>query len=184
MKGFGTFALIVGVCWLIFALSMDVSVATGVGGRVNNIGLMGDRQIHTIIGSVLTLAGLLMILLGGKSSPALPVADADTRPCPLCAETIKNAAVKCKHCGEDVQPFVKPRTSHGWTVRFQCKKPDELDRVMSLLADTKFPMLEPQETIAIVGFFGDRDEAKSAQKTLGVRYAIHGTIGWVEEGNT
>lgn len=44
MKGFGTFALIVGICWVIFALSMDVSVSTGMG-RVNNLGLMADRRV-------------------------------------------------------------------------------------------------------------------------------------------
>jgi hypothetical protein len=30
-----------------------------------------------------------------------------TRPCPMCAETIKNDARKCKHCGEMVDPVVK-----------------------------------------------------------------------------
>lgn len=29
-------------------------------------------------------------------------ADAAVRPCPYCAETIKAAAVKCKHCGSDL----------------------------------------------------------------------------------
>lgn len=68
MKRFGTFALIVGICWLLFSLIMDVSVATGAGGRVNNLGLMADRQIHTIVGGMIALAGLLMILLGCRSS--------------------------------------------------------------------------------------------------------------------
>lgn len=66
MKGFGTVAIVVGICWLVFALGMDVSVATGSGGRVNNLGLMADRQVHTIVGGMIMLAGLLMILLGGQ----------------------------------------------------------------------------------------------------------------------
>ena len=100
MKGFGTFALIVGICWVIFALSMDVSVSTGMG-RVNNLGLMADRQVHAIVGGMIALAGLVMMLLGGKGSPPsrAETAEHDTRHCPLCAETIKNAAIKCKHCG-------------------------------------------------------------------------------------
>lgn len=101
MKGFGTFALIVGICWVVFALSMDVSVSTGVG-RVNNLGLMADRQVHAIVGGMIALAGLVMLILGGKVSASAPsaLAEMDTRHCPLCAETIKNAAVKCKHCGQ------------------------------------------------------------------------------------
>ncbi|MBS4090704.1 zinc ribbon domain-containing protein, partial [Pseudomonas rustica] len=99
MKGLGTFALIVGVCWLIFALSMDVSVPSGAGGRVSNLGLMADRQVHTIVGGMIAIAGLLMVLLGGRSSPLHEQMRADSRPCPLCAEAIKGAAIKCKHCG-------------------------------------------------------------------------------------
>lgn len=83
MKGFGAFALIVGICWLIFALSMDVSVPTAAGGRVNNLGLMADRQVHTILGGVIVLAGLLMVLLSGRRSATPETAESDTRPCPL-----------------------------------------------------------------------------------------------------
>ncbi|MDP4572276.1 hypothetical protein Q8O96_24695 [Pseudomonas sp. LPH60] len=102
MKGIGTLALVVGICWAVFALSMDVSVATGSGGRVNNLGLMADRQLHTIVGGMITLAGLLMVLLGGRGSAPSATTATDTRPCPACAETIKNAAIKCRHCGVDV----------------------------------------------------------------------------------
>ena len=94
MKGLGIFAIVVGIGWMIFALSMDVSVSTGIG-RVNNLGLMADRQLHTIVGGMIALAGLLMLLFGGKVSvsPASIPAQTDTRPCPLCAETIHNAAI-------------------------------------------------------------------------------------------
>ena len=29
-----------------------------------------------------------------------PLNDSDTKKCPFCAESIKNEAKKCKHCGE------------------------------------------------------------------------------------
>ena len=30
------------------------------------------------------------------------VVESDEKPCPFCAETIKRAAKKCKHCGSDL----------------------------------------------------------------------------------
>ena len=32
--------------------------------------------------------------------------EADEKACPFCAETIKAAAIKCKHCGEMMTPEV------------------------------------------------------------------------------
>jgi hypothetical protein len=36
------------------------------------------------------------------SADASPSSNAATRACPFCAETIKAAALKCKHCGSDL----------------------------------------------------------------------------------
>lgn len=32
-------------------------------------------------------------------------------PCPICAETIKRAATRCRHCGAEVEPQVIPQRS-------------------------------------------------------------------------
>lgn len=102
MRNFGYFVLIVGVLCLAGTLAMDVSVASSLG-RVNNLGLMAERQNYTIIGGVMLIAGLLMITLRRRQS-VLDLNMADNRACPICAEAIKNAAIKCKHCGAEVYP--------------------------------------------------------------------------------
>jgi hypothetical protein len=37
-----------------------------------------------------------------KATGTAVIAEADEMPCPFCAETIKRAAKKCKHCGSDI----------------------------------------------------------------------------------
>jgi hypothetical protein len=77
MKIFGILGLIAAMALGFFALTMDVSVPTGTGGaygfseRVNNLGLMQDRQNYLIIAAVFGLAGLVFIgfslSVGGKN---------------------------------------------------------------------------------------------------------------------
>ena len=182
MKGFGTFALIVGICWVVFALSMDVSVSTGMG-RVNNLGLMADRQVHAIVGGMIALAGLVMMLLGGKGSPPsrAETAEHDTRHCPLCAETIKNAAVKCKHCGADVvvataaQPTQSESSSkifYAWTVRISTH-PSDLPAEEQLLRDLGISVMEIDGDTIITGPFDSERSAKAVSIELGDKHNLH-----------
>ncbi|NBG91952.1 hypothetical protein [Pseudomonas sp. 9.1(2019)] len=67
MKGLGIAVLVVGVFVVFCAMMVDVSVATGMG-RVNNIGHMSERQNYTIIGAVLSIAGLFMLVLERRQS--------------------------------------------------------------------------------------------------------------------
>ena len=167
MKGIGTLALVVGICWAVFALSMDVSVATGSGGRVNNLGLMADRQLHTIVGGMIALAGLLMVLFSGKSTTPHAAAEIDTRPCPLCAETIKRAAIKCKHCGCDVSPAQSsqaPLTS-GWTVRVECEPWAHAEATRSIKR-LGLPTTKGSAKFVAVGPFSSEAEALGARDNI------------------
>lgn len=166
MKGFGTFALIVGICWLIFALSMDVSVPTGAGGRVNNLGLMADRQIHTIVGGVIALAGLIMVLLGGRAPTAHAQVESGSRPCPFCAETIKNAAIKCRHCSADVEPVKPPRLKVGWVASTSCRDKDEQERTMDAIAMAGLPVVSMIGLAVGAGPYETKEEAKRALAAL------------------
>ncbi|WP_238349095.1 hypothetical protein [Pseudomonas poae] len=166
MRGFGIFALIMGVCWLVFALSMDVSVPTGAGGRVNNMGLMADRQIHTIVGGMIALAGLLMVLLGGRYSAGQTPVETNTRPCPLCAESIKNAAVKCKHCGANVEPAATPRLKNGWVASTACRDEEEQQRTIEAIHGAGLPVVSMIGLAVGAGPFATKEEAKQALVTM------------------
>ena len=187
MKGFGTFALIVGICWVVFALSMDVSVSTGMG-RVNNLGLMADRQVHAIVGGMIALAGLVMMLLGGKGSPPsrAETAEHDTRHCPLCAETIKNAAIKCKHCGAEVEQTTShpgqleaaKRVFHGWTVRISAPAVQK-GSTEELLAGMGVPVMAIDGDTIITGPFDSERSAKAVSINLSDKHNLQCNMYWV-----
>lgn len=182
MRGFGVFVLIVGGLILIGAMSMDVSVSTGIG-RVNNLGLMSQRQNFTIIGGLVALGGLLMIIFGkGKLSDdqaAESLIARDNRPCPFCAEPIKAAAIKCKHCGEDVPAVtsaaMRPER-HGWTLRVKCDSPESVCEANEKFKELGLPPVEPDGAIAICGFFRDKDDALIAKRDLASRHRLEGYV--------
>lgn len=75
MKPWGILIAICGGLWLLGALGMDTSVSTGMGGRVQNIGLLADRQNYILISCLMLLVGIGMAVVGGRSesAPAHPV---------------------------------------------------------------------------------------------------------------
>lgn len=102
MKGLGIFLLIVGIVGAVASFSMDVTVATGYGGRVNNIGLMASKQNYILISCFVILCGFLAVIFGKKRQ--------ETIKCPFCAELVNSAAIKCKHCGSNIKT-TKQKTS-------------------------------------------------------------------------
>ncbi|AZD67603.1 hypothetical protein SAMN04489802_2809 [Pseudomonas chlororaphis] len=175
MRGFGVLAVVIGILVMLGAMVMDVSVSSGMG-RVNNLGLMADRQNYTIIGGVLLIAGLLMTMLGRRNQiTQADAAGAATRPCPLCAEPIKLAAIKCKHCGADVEPIAAPRLRNGWVASIPCK-PEDVDRLHEAIRSLALPLVNMAEGQWGVGPYESKSEARDALATLHETYKFYGDI--------
>lgn len=98
MKLTGIFLIVLGFLLGVFALDMDVSVGTAFGQRVNNIGLMNDRQNTLMIAATLFIAGIILCAVSNKSGT-------DRKKCPYCSEYINAEAIKCKHCGSEIRPI-------------------------------------------------------------------------------
>lgn len=172
MRVLGVLVLIFAVLLLFVSMSMNVSVSTGMG-RVNNIGLMADRQNLTMIGGVALIAGLLMLILGGKGRASPTAIMTDLRDCPLCAETIKRAAVKCKHCGADVEPEKAPRLLQGWVARVSCRDEAERDRATQCLAEIGLSVVPMMGMDVGAGPYPTKAQAKTTCVFIGDSKKLH-----------
>lgn len=69
MKYVGFIICMIGIALLAFAFTMDTSISVdypggnsfGLPDRVNNLGLMQDKQNYMILGAVLTVIGFITI---------------------------------------------------------------------------------------------------------------------------
>ena len=87
LQALGGLLVVVGLVWGFWAYSMDTSVSVPTthiagygdvgGGRVNNIGLMQQRQNNLMIGAVAFLAGIILMAVGGVVRGTAPVGSVD-----------------------------------------------------------------------------------------------------------
>ena len=102
MKPFGILLCLGAVFALIFGLTYDTSVSTGLGGRVHNIGLMNDKQNIIIVGGAMLVAGALLLALSTRAPVQIAHGTAGYRQCPSCAEMVKSEATVCRYCQRDL----------------------------------------------------------------------------------
>src|SRR5258708_4638164 len=67
------------------------------------------------------MAPVVSLAYASRSGQAAHPMEPDEVACPFCAETIKGAAIKCKHCGE----MLSTPTPTPVAARFLCPSCDE-----------------------------------------------------------
>lgn len=189
MWAFGFAILAAGIVGLLAAMNMDVSVSSGLG-RVSNIGLMAQRQNYIMVAGLAVLAGLLMVIFGSKKtvsiSDAVGSKDLDTRSCPFCAETVKNAAIKCKHCGADIEAVAATASrslneagaKSGWTVRFDCAEREDMEKMKNRVSEMPGTILKDDGMTVVTGFFLDKDDAKEFRNRFSMKNGIDGELNF------
>lgn len=84
--------------WIVF------TVLVGVFANAKKRSVLGWCFISLIFSPLVAFLFLLVLPTVKPEEPNLELVVAEERICPYCAEPIKRAAIKCKHCGSDVAP--------------------------------------------------------------------------------
>ena len=106
--------LVGGLIGLIVGFNIDTTVASSTsGGRVHNIGLMNDKQNLLLVSSAISVVGAILVGFGSRAKPNVTsrpstrieeqqIASHEQKRCPYCAEIIRQDAIVCRYCGNDV----------------------------------------------------------------------------------
>lgn len=84
--------------WIIF------TVLVGVFANTKKRSVLGWCFVSLIFSPLVAFLFLLVLPTVRPDDPSSELVIAEERICPFCAEPIKRAAIKCKHCGSDVAP--------------------------------------------------------------------------------
>ncbi len=109
MKKLGIFLISIGIIGLIYFFQMDTSVkvnyskgnSLGFPERVNNIGLMNEKQNYIIISGILLFSGLLLSLFGNKQRVENKINTENFNKTNI-DHNLSETAYYCQKCGEEL----------------------------------------------------------------------------------
>lgn len=117
-----------------------------------------------------TIQGILQGVYAKKgwieSETEAEMAHESFRNCPFCAEQIKSAAVKCKHCGSDVEAVSAPVIEKGWVAVAFCRDQREKSLATQSIAAESYSSIEMNSFNVGAGLFSTKEEAKVASARL------------------
>lgn len=161
-----------------FAVAIVTAIAAGARGR-SPIGWF-------FLGLLCSFMGLIAVLVMHPLKNEIPpeafardMGETSYRDCPFCAEPIKKAAVKCKHCGSKVKRQTEVSgdepTKPAWTIAFTLDDDAGYVKMCSQLSDLDLPMVLDDDAIR-VGPYLNKSEALQIQKVLASEHGIHGKL--------
>lgn len=128
----GTLLIVIGGIWALIGGGNLVGMpwTSGASG-ILTMGLMFNMLVFVFPGLILVGLGSRMRSKNREKGdhnpdPITQTDLSDERECPFCAELIKAKAVKCKHCGSEVEPFKKEEQKQLKTI---ATKTTEIDQV-------------------------------------------------------
>ncbi|MCJ2375193.1 zinc ribbon domain-containing protein [Pseudomonas sp. RGM 3321] len=164
------------VCWLVFV--GGIAFLTGGPGVIIALPIASIGYAIGIKG-ILESSYLKRGWIKSGSGDLEAIQSLSERQCPLCAETIKKAAVKCKHCGAEIEKDASPSVqiiTDGWAVRVECYSQEELAEAYSKITELDAPSLVPDGLVAVGGLFHEKSDAEVLRRNLSSRYRLESTI--------
>lgn len=73
MRVWGICLVILGAIWIVISFNMETSVQGYGINRIENIGLIAERQNHLLVASLITLIGSLMTIFGSKMNDSIGI---------------------------------------------------------------------------------------------------------------
>ena len=98
--------VLIGLAVLAIIGNPAVTIVTAGGEPRTSIGAFSQHQDATAFAAAVKealFAGEPHRPPSAATTENVPIPNANTRPCPICAEDVKLAALKCRFCGADLQ---------------------------------------------------------------------------------